>query len=148
MRGLEAVNATMDNLYNFLCELYIDGLPYGCNKAPKSYNTICDYVDTLSKLYDMLALRGYPLDDSLYTRSQKMMLLPDPKTKRRKGRVIKKGEHLTMVYYLSRLFSPNQNDAPEFTYTKWYSAEQIRAIADELPLTYRCIFLDTVYCTN
>ena len=145
MRGLEAVNATMDNLYNFLCELYIDGLPYGCNKAPKSYNNICDYVDTLSKLYDMLALRGYPLDDSLYTRSQKMMLLPDPKTNRRKGRVIKKGEHLTMVYYLSRLFSPNQNDAPEFTYTKWYSAEQIRAIADELPLTYRCIFLDTVY---
>lgn len=145
MRGLEAVNATMDNLYNFLCELYIDGLPYGCNKAPKSYNTICDYVDTLSKLYEMLALRGYPLDDSLYTRSQKMMLLPDPKTNRRKGRAIKKGEHLTMVYYLSKLFSPNQNDAPKFAYTKWYSAEQIRAIADELPLTYRCIFLDTVY---
>lgn len=69
MRGLEAVNATMDNLYNFLCELYIDGLPYGCNKAPKSYNNICDYVDTLSKLYDMLALRGYPLDDTIFTNS-------------------------------------------------------------------------------
>ena len=99
MRGLEAVNATMDNLYNFLCELYIDGLPYGCNKAPKSYNNICDYVDTLSKLYDMLALRGYPLDDSLYTRSQKMMLLPDPKTNRRKGRIVKKGEHLTFITF-------------------------------------------------
>ena len=50
-----------------------------------------------------------------------------------------------MVHYLSKMFSPNQNDIPEFTYTKWYSAEQIRAISDELPLTYRCIFLDTVY---
>lgn len=54
MRGLEAVNATMDNLYNFLCELYIDGLPYGCNKAPKSYNNICDYVDVIISVQDVL----------------------------------------------------------------------------------------------
>ena len=109
------------------------------------YSTICDYVETLSKLYDALSLRGYQLDESLYTRSQKMMLLPESSTKYRKGHVIKKYEHLTMVHYLSKMFSPNQNDIPEFTYTKWYSAEQIRAISDELPLTYRCIFLDTVY---
>ena len=145
MHGLEAVDATMDMIYDFLCELYVDGLPYGCNNEPKSYNTICDYVETLSKLYDTLALRGYHLDSSLYTQTQKMMLLPDPKTKRRKGRVIKKGEHLTSVYLLVKMFSPNQNDIPKLTYTKWYSAEQIRAIADALPLTYRCIFLDTVY---
>lgn len=145
MRGLKAVDATMDIIYAFLCELYVDGLPYAGDGTPKSYNTICDYVETLSKLYDMLSLRGYSLDDSLYTRSQKMLLIPEPTAKRRKGRVVKKDEHLTMVYFLSRMFSPNQNDIPEFTYTKWYSSEQIQAIADALPLTYRCIFLDTVY---
>lgn len=73
MHGLEAVDATMDMIYDFLCELYVDGLPYGCNNEPKSYNTICDYVETLSKLYDTLALRGYHLDSSLYTQTQKMM---------------------------------------------------------------------------
>ena len=43
------------------------------------------------------------------------------------------------------MFSPNQNDVPKSAYVKWYSAEQINAIADALPLVYRCIFLDTVY---
>lgn len=38
MRGLEAVNATMDNLYNFLCELYIDGLPHWQQRKPSRFN--------------------------------------------------------------------------------------------------------------
>lgn len=143
--GLGATDATMDIIYDFLSVLYVDGLPYAGDGAPRSYTAICNYVTVISKLYDSLAIRGYMLDDSLYTRSQKMMLFPDQKEKHRKGHVIKKGEHLTMVHLLTKLFSPNQNDIPEFTYTKWYSAEQIRAIADELSLTYRCIFLDTVY---
>lgn len=77
LHGLEAVDATMDIIYNFLCELYVDGLSYAGDGTPKSYSTICDYVETLSKLYDALSLRGYQLDESLYTRSQKMMLLPE-----------------------------------------------------------------------
>lgn len=48
MRGLKAVDATMDIIYGFLCELYVDGLPYAGDGTPKSYNTICDYVETLS----------------------------------------------------------------------------------------------------
>lgn len=54
-------------------------------------------------------------------------------------------EHLTMIHYLSYMFRPNQSDTPKSNYVKWYSAEQINAIADALPLVYRCIFLDTVY---
>lgn len=103
MHGLEVVDATMDMIYDFLCELYVDGLPYGCNNEPKSYNTICDYVETLSKLYDTLALRGYHLDSSLYTQTQRMLLLPDPNTKRRKGRVVKKDEHLTNIERLQKV---------------------------------------------
>lgn len=50
-----------------------------------------------------------------------------------------------MVHQLCKLFSPNQNDMPTLTYTKWYSAEEIEAISEQLSLTYRCIFLDTIY---
>lgn len=83
------------------------------------------------------------MDESLYTRSQMMMLAPT-KT-RKKAHVLGRNEHLTMVHYLTYMFSPNQNDVPKSAYVKWYRAEQINAIADALPLVYRCIFLDTVY---
>lgn len=88
--GLGATDATMDIIYDFLSVLYVDGLPYAGDGAPRSYTAICNYVTVISKLYDSLAIRGYMLDDSLYTRSQKMMLFPDQKEKHRKGHVVKR----------------------------------------------------------
>lgn len=44
-------------------------------------------------------------------------------------------------------FVPNKNAALSssmVSYTKWYTNEQILALMKELPLVYRCIFLDTV----
>lgn len=143
--GIEVADATMSDIQNFLQELYIDGLPYSGKGTPKSYSAISDYVEVLSKLYDSLTLRGYKLDDSFYTQTQYTVLAPVPRGERRKGRIIKKGEHLTMVYYLIHTFKPSKGDIQNFSYTKWYSPEEIRAIADELPLPYRCIFLITVY---
>ena len=75
------------------------------------------------------------MDESLYTRSQLMMLAPTKGHK--KAHVLDAKEHLTMIHYLTYMFRPNQNDAPKSTYVKWYSAEQINAIADTLPLVYR-----------
>lgn len=144
-RSLDVLDAKMEDIQDFLQELYIDGLPYAGHGQPKSYSAICSYIESLSKLYDALTLRGYKLDESLYTRSQLMTLAPAPKTSRKKGSMIHAKEHLTTVHYLVHSFSPNKNDAPNSTYTKWYTAEQIRAIANALPLVYRCIFLDTVY---
>lgn len=141
--GLEAVDVKMSDIQDFLQEIYIDGLPYAGKGKPCSYAVIQDYIEALSKLYDNLTLRGYKMDESLYTRSQMMMLAPT-KT-RKKAHVLGRNEHLTMVHYLTYMFSPNQNDVPKSAYVKWYSAEQINAIADALPLVYRCIFLDTVY---
>ncbi|WP_300279532.1 tyrosine-type recombinase/integrase [uncultured Subdoligranulum sp.] len=141
--GLEAVDVKMSDIQDFLQEIYIDGLPYAGKGKPCSYAVIQDYIEALSKLYDNLTLRGYKMDESLYTRSQMMMLAP-AKT-RKKAHVLGRNEHLTMVHYLTYMFSPNQNDVPKSAYVKWYSAEQINAIADALPLVYRCIFLDTVY---
>ena len=39
LHGLEAVDATMDIIYNFLCELYVDGLSYAGDGTPKSYSS-------------------------------------------------------------------------------------------------------------
>lgn len=141
--GLEAMDVKMSDIQDFLQELYIDGLPYAGKGKPCSYSAIQDYIEVLSKLYDNLSLRGYKMDESLYTRSQLMMLAPTKGHK--KAHVLDAKEHLTMIHYLTYMFRPNQNDAPKSTYVKWYSAEQINAIADTLPLVYRCIFLDTVY---
>ena len=141
--GLEAMDVKMSYIQDFLQELYIDGLPYAGKGKPCSYSAIQDYIEVLSKLYDNLSLRGYKMDESLYTRSQLMMLAPTKGHK--KAHVLDAKEHLTMIHYLTYMFRPNQNDAPKSTYVKWYSAEQINAIADTLPLVYRCIFLDTVY---
>ncbi len=141
--GLEAIDVKMSDIQDFLQELYIDGLPYAGKGTPCSHSAIQDYIEVLSKLYDNLSLRGYKLDESLYTRSQMMMLAPAKG--RKKAHILDGKEHLTMIHYLSYMFRPNQNNAPKSTYVKWYSAEQINTIADALPLVYRCIFLDTVY---
>lgn len=142
---IEPADATMVTITDFLCELYCDGLPYSGNGDPKSYSAICDFVEVIAKLYDSLILRGYDVDVSLFTKTQQMLLAPDPKTSRHRGKVYRGKEHLTMIPFLIRLFNPNQNDVPQMAYTKWYSAEEITAIAAALPLVYRCIFLDTVY---
>lgn len=113
---ISVIDATMDMIYSFLTDLYIDGLPFAGDGMPRSYTTICKYVDALSKLYDSLAIRGYMLDSSLYTSSQKMMLFSETKHPRRSGHIVKKAEHLTVVHQLCKLFSPNQNDMPTLTY--------------------------------
>lgn len=143
--NIEPADVTMAVVTDFLCELYCDGLPYSGSGDPKSYSAICDFVEVIAKLYDSLILRGYDVDVSLFTKTQQMLLAPDPKTSRRKGKAYRGKEHLTMIPFLIRLFNPNQNDVPQMAYTKWYSAEEITTIATALPLTYRCIFLDTVY---
>ena len=85
---IDMLEAKMSDIQDFLQELYIDGLPYAGNGEPKSYTAILDYIEVLSKLYDNLTLRGYKLDESLYTRSQLMMLAPAPRKSVKTGHVI------------------------------------------------------------
>lgn len=112
--GLEVMDVKMSDIQDFLQELYIDSLPYAGKGAPCSYSAIQDYIEVLSKLYDNLSLRGYKMDESLYTRSQLMMLAPTKGHK--KAHVLDAKEHLTMIPYLSYMFRPNQKDTPKSTY--------------------------------
>lgn len=74
--GLEVMDVKMSDIQDFLQELYIDSLPYAGKGAPCSYSAIQDYIEVLSKLYDNLSLRGYKMDESLYTRSQLKIVEP------------------------------------------------------------------------
>ena len=89
----------------------------------------------IGKLYETIAIIGKPLDPSLYI----PMKGSTPRVIRNKRK-----DPLTKVWYLKNMFRPKKNMAWQ-TYTKWYTHEQVTAIADELPLVHRCIFLSTVY---
>ena len=123
----EYLDATMEQIYQFLVHLY--------SYENISYGTLKKYIDVIGKLYQTMAIIGKHLDDSLY--------LPMPGSKPKVIRN-KRKEPLTKVWYLKNLFKPKQNMSWQ-TYTKWYTPEQVNAIAEELPLVHRCIFLTTVY---
>lgn len=125
--GVEYLDATMEQIHQFLVHIYSFG--------NVSYGTLKKYIDVIGRVYQTMAIIGKSLDPSLYV-----------PIKGCKPKVIrsKHTEPLTKVWYLKSLFKPRKNMAWQ-TYTKWYTYEQVNAIAGELPLVHRCIFLCTVY---
>ena len=123
---IEYLDVTMEQIYQFLVHIY--------SYENVSYGTLKKYIAVIGKLYQTMAIIGKQLDDSLYV-----------PMKGSKPRVIrdKRKEPLTKVWYLKNLFKPKQNMSWQ-SYTKWYTPEQVAAIAEELPLVHRCIFLCTV----
>lgn len=125
--GVEYLDATMEQIYQFLVHIY--------SFEDVSYGTLKKYIDVIGRLYQTMAIIGKPLDSSLYV----PMKGCKPKVIRDKHKA-----PLTKVWYLKSLFKPKKNMAWQ-TYTKWYTYEQVNAIAEELSLVHRCIFLCTVY---
>ena len=125
--GVEYLDATMEQIYQFLVHIY--------SFENVSYGTLKKYIDVIGRLYQTMAIIGKPLDSSLYV----PMKGCKPKVIRDKHKA-----PLMKVWYLKSLFKPKKNMAWQ-SYTKWYTYEQVNAIAEELPLVHRCIFLCTVY---
>ena len=125
--GVDYRHVTMKQIYTFLYQQY--------SATDMTYATLRKYIDIIGRLYENLALFGEPLDQSLS--------LPWPGTE---TRIIKNArlEPLTKIWYLKYMFKPKKSDA-WLRYTKWYTAEQYKAIATELKINYRIIFLITVY---
>lgn len=124
---IEYEDATMEQIATFLQHIYI-----GENV---SYNTLVKYINVIGNLYEFLALIGRPLDPSLY--------IPWPGTEP-KAIKDKRLVPQTKIYYLKHDFKPRKADA-WLKYTKWYTREQYQAIAEQLPLVHRIIFLITVF---
>lgn len=125
--GVDYRHVTMKQIYTFLYQQY--------SATDMTYATLRKYIDIIGRLYENLALFGEPLDQSLS--------LPWPGTE---TRIIKNArlEPLTKIWYLKYMFRPKKSDA-WLRYTKWYTAEQYKAIANELSINHRIIFLMTVY---
>jgi len=128
--GLSIEEITRGHIYDYLSEAYVeDG---------KSYKTILSYITHLGDLFDDLHIHGFQLHHSLLmTDTQAFYVIRNKKTKR----------CITTIPLMRTEFIPNKNAALSsgmVSYTKWYTNEQVLALAEELTPVYRCIFLDTI----
>ena len=128
--GLDINMITRGHIYDYLIEAYVeDG---------KAYKTILAYITHIGDLFDDLYVHGIQIHPSLLMKEgERMYVIKNKKMKR----------HVTTIPMMRLEFIPNKNSALSssmVSYTKWYTKEQIQALAEELPLVYRCIFLDTV----
>ena len=106
--GIDYIDVKLDDIQKFLNVLYTDGLPCAGKGKPCSLTVIHDYIDAISKMYDGLVFTGYRLEDSMYTPSQLEELMAVSNGKRRKARLLKKGDHLTGVYTLKKSFAKDK----------------------------------------
>ncbi len=102
------MDVKLNDIQKFLNVLCTDGLPYAGKGKPCSITVIHDYIDAISKMYDGLVFTGYRLEDSMYTPSQLEELMAVSNGKRRKARLLKKGDHLTGVYTLKKSFAKDK----------------------------------------
>ena len=129
-RGLEIEDITRGHIFDYLTEAYVeDG---------KAYKTILSYITIIGDLFDDLHVHGIPIHSSLLMTDKNTLYVLKNKKERR---------CITTIPLMRKEFLPNKNAVISnsmFSYTKWYTKDQIDALAKELPLVYRCIFLDTV----
>lgn len=128
----EIETATMTEIYTFLSELYIE--------ENMKCGNIKTYCNAIAMVYELYAILGIPLDDSIYREDTKMIL-----TGKMKGKTKKTKEYITKVNKLIYFFSPTKRDYSMPLYLKWYQDFEIEGIANELQLAYRCIFFITIY---
>ena len=140
---LDVTSASLPTIEAFLSSMYTTGISCINRNQPVKYEVLCDYIEAISAFYEYWVLAGYPYDESLIHPS-KAMYVPHNGAPR-KGHVVSAGEHMTQIHLLKNLYTPTSDDARTVSYTKWYSKEEIEAIAAALSFTYRCIFLISVY---
>lgn len=140
-QGIEYLDATMSDIYHYLWEDYIST----DRKDHKGKSVMDSKIDALNSLYTSLVMQGYKIDSSLYMPEVLEHILMAPIQKKRGVKVIhNKNERIVLISQLKQEFRHSKNERSQSEYTKWYSKDEIEAIASELPLTYRCVFLDTV----
>lgn len=123
--GIDPKDVTIDYLESYFTQLSID--------EGKSADTIKAYIRVVANYYEDLALRNVALHPSLLrTRNATVV-------------IAKTRGSLTTIQDLGKLFRIRKDISANSVYTKWYTDEQIDAIASDMQLVDRCIFLDTVF---
>lgn len=134
--GCDIENAGLEDIESYLTSLYIGDDPVG-------YEVLNDYIDAIANFYEYWILSGLHYNLTLLKPTDNMWLVSEsspPKTKMKKANA-----RITKIMLLKKLYKPSPSDSRQSSYTKWYSPDEIQAIADALDLTHRCIFLITVY---
>lgn len=123
------MNATSADILNFLYFLSVE-------KGLRNSN-IKSYVNTISKVYESLAMKNYSLDNSLFRPLPEMILSGGLRTKQRS---------LTYVSQMAKLLPRESSLSCSMpSYCKWYTSQQIDVLYKNLRLDYACIFLISVY---
>ena len=129
-RGFEIEDISRGLIYDYFLDAYVeDG---------KAYKTILSYITIIGDLFDDLVVHRIPIHETLLNMDIDVLTVVKDKKERR---------YITNIPLMRKEFVPNKHAVISnsmLSYTKWYTREQIDALAEELPLVYRCIFLDTV----
>ncbi|WP_418846569.1 tyrosine-type recombinase/integrase [Phocaeicola sp.] len=101
-------------------------------------DNIKSYINTISKVYETLAIKNYSLHESLFRPVPEMALHGSIQTQNR--------HQLTFISKMSSLL-PRESKitTPMPSYCKWYTKQQIDALQNQLRLDYSCIFLISIY---
>lgn len=129
-RGFGINDISRGLIYDYLLDAYVEeGL---------AYKTILSYITIIGDLFDDLKVHNIPIHESLLILDDDVLTVVKNKKERR---------YITNIPLMRKELLPNKNAVISnsmLSYTKWYTKDQVDALAAELPLVYRCIFLDTV----
>ncbi len=123
--GKDYVDIEMKELNSYLEEKHSNGVD---NKS------ICNYIDIIHNIYNYLYLTGYDLHPSLFKKNTAMVL---------NGAKGNNGDLL--INNLKQLYKSKRFDYSMPGYKKWYTPDEIKLIANELRIDYKCIFLITCF---
>lgn len=123
------MDATSTDILNFL---YFLSVEQGMRN-----NNIKSYVNTISKVYEHLAIKNCSLDKSLFHPLPEMAICGGLRSKHRSLTYISKMTNLLPRESILTGSMPS--------YCKWYTSQQIDVLQKNLRLDYACIFLISVY---
>lgn len=123
------MEVSMEEIINFFY--------YLSTKCDMKYKSLCAYVGTLSKVYENLAIRHFPISDTLLKPTGAMIL---------KSKSSAKNNHITYISYIKCLFSSKED---EFNLNPiritHLDKHQINKLSNIMRIDYACIFLLSVY---
>ena len=115
------LDATLSHIYNYFHGRYVDeGL---------KWSTLRIYIAHTARLYESLILQGYTINKSIVNSVKPTAVKKKNKT------------DLTVIPLLIKEFVPSIKGVQyDSIYTKWYSAQDLQLLNEELSITNRCIF--------
>lgn len=131
--GKEYRDVSLNEIQNYLDDLYYN--------QDVSYTALSKRINVISKVYELLAAKNEVLDQSLYIPTKEILIRPNKRGK-------SSGRKVLVIHRLQTLYRPDEHSKYKHSmpeYTKWYTPQEVNAIAKQLRLDYACVFLVSVH---